>query len=604
MPGMGSGLNTNAPAVVAAFHAALWRQGLAVLVILALVAIAWNVLKAVQLRRAAAGSPAAAPMFSYPEPVARRLLRISFGLLWIFDGILQGQASMPLGMTTNVIQPAAAASPQWVQHLDNAMATVWTYHPIAAPAAAVWIQIGIGLWLMAAPRGNWSRLSGLASAGWGIIVWVFGEAFGGIFAPGLTWLFGAPGAVLLYCAAGVLIALPERYWATARLGQVIVRVMGVFFVGMAVLQAWPGRGFWQGQAGHAATPGTLTSMVRQMARTSQPDLLSSWVDNFATFDAAHGWAVNLFAVVALTAIGVMFLTGRRRWVGIGVGAGAVLCLADWVFVEDFGFLGGVGTDPNSMLPIALVFGAGYLAMTRLPALAEAAEPAAWRERLRANPTYAFRSIAALGAVAITIVGVAPMARAATNPNADPILTEALDGSPNVVDTPAPPFTLVDQHGRPVSLASLRGKAIALTFLDDVCVSDCPIIAQEFRMADGILGAEAHRVQMVAIDLNPRYITPDYLAAFDQQENLDQVANWLYLTGSLPQLESVWRSFGVAVQFLPAGAMVGHSDLAYVIDAQGHTRDILNSDPGPGTQATKSSFAVTLADALKSVLTSS
>jgi hypothetical protein len=50
-------------------------------------------------------------------------------------------------------------------------------------------------------------------------------------------------------------------------------------------------------------------------------------------------------------------------------------------------------------------------------------------------------------------------------------------------------------------------------------------------------------------------------------------------------------------------MVGHSDLAYVIDAQGHTRDILNSDPGPGTQATKSSFAVTLADTLKSVLTS-
>ena len=47
---------------------------------------------------------------------------------------------------------------------------------------------------------------------------MFGEAFGGIFAPGLTWLFGAPGAVLIYAVAGALIALPERAWRTRRLG--------------------------------------------------------------------------------------------------------------------------------------------------------------------------------------------------------------------------------------------------------------------------------------------------------------------------------------------------------------------------------------------------
>ena len=105
---------------------------------------------------------------------------------------------MPLGMTTQVIQPTAAASPNWVQHLANVGATIWSNHPIEAPASAVWIQVGIGVWLLVAPRGTWSRLAGLAAAGWGLVVWVFGEAFGGIFAPGLTWLFGAPGAVLFY----------------------------------------------------------------------------------------------------------------------------------------------------------------------------------------------------------------------------------------------------------------------------------------------------------------------------------------------------------------------------------------------------------------------
>ena len=37
-------------------------------------------------------------------------------------------------------------------------------------------------------------------------------------------------------------------------------------------------------------------------------------------------------------------------------------------------------------------------------------------------------------------------------------------------------------------------------------------------------------------------------------------------------------------------MIAHSDIAYVIDPNGHTRYVLDTDPGPGTQASKSSFA--------------
>jgi hypothetical protein len=50
----------------------------------------------------------------------------------------------------------------------------------------VWIQvgIGIGIWMLAAPRGALSRLAGLVSVGWGLVVCVLGESFGSIFAPG------------------------------------------------------------------------------------------------------------------------------------------------------------------------------------------------------------------------------------------------------------------------------------------------------------------------------------------------------------------------------------------------------------------------------------
>ena len=161
----------------------------------------------------------------------------------------------------------------------------------------------------------------------------------------------------------------------------------------------------------------------------------------------------------------------------------------------------------------------------------------------ADPTYTFRSVAALGAIGVTLLGAVPMAAAATDAHADPVLAQAVDGAPQAVDSPAPAFSLVDQHGRPVSLASLRGKTIALTFLDDTCTTDCPVIAQEFRTADTYLGADARRVEMVAVNANPRYITPDYLAAFDQQEGLAHLANWLYLTGSLPELRRTWGSYG-------------------------------------------------------------
>ncbi len=582
------------------------------------------------------------------------MLRIGFGVLWIFDGMLQAQPDMAAGLPSQTIEPTAASSPSWVQHLVNWAGTSWSYHPIQAGAAAVWIQIGIGVWLIAARRGLWSRLGGLASVAWGLVVWVFGEAFGGIFAPGLTWLFGAPGAAICYCAAGALIALPERAWRTPRLGRAILGTGGVFFIGMAVLQAWPGRGFWQG-TGHGRA-GTLTGMVRDMSGTPQPAWIAGWVRGFASFTAAHGFAVNLFAVIALAAIGVVMLGASLAWPGLSraglswaglswPGAGRVLtgrrarllllvtvgfavafCLADWVLIEDIGFFGGLGTDPNSMIPIALLVGAGYLALTRAtaavpeaagpvtePAAAEpVTDPAPGPPRRRLRPQRLARQFGSAGtwvvitswAVAITVVGAAPLAMAQTNRTADPIIAQAIDGNSAPLNFRAPAFRLTDQNGRQVSLASLRGKVVLMTFLDPVCTSDCPVIAQEFRGADQVLGASARHVELVAIVANPLYHSVAYTRAFDRQERLTGLPNWLFLTGSLAQLRQTWKDYAIAAQILPAGGMIGHSDVAYVIDAHGRTRTELNFDPGPGTASTESSFAAELTAAARQALKSS
>jgi cytochrome oxidase Cu insertion factor (SCO1/SenC/PrrC family) len=686
---MNSGVNVNNPVVVAAFKSALLHQGIIALLIFGVLGLAWLTVRAWLPAAAQAGGQAgtggpAGPATMAAEPAWRQLLRVGFGLLWVFDGILQAQPKMAIGLPSQVIQPTAASSPSWVQHVVNWAGTTWSYHPMQAGAAAVWIQAGIGIWLLAAVRGSWSRLAGLASVAWGLVVWVFGESFGGIFAPGLTWLFGAPGAVLIYVVAGALIALPERLWRSPQLGRAILAGLGLFLVGMAVLQAWPGRGFWQG--GSHGHPGTLAGMTREMAQTPQPGFLAAWVNAFTGFDEAHGFAVNLVAVVALALIGAAFLTGRRRLVRPAVIAFAVLCLVDWVLIEDLGIFGGLGTDPNSMIAFVLLAASGYLALapeaapapeaalaaeatpaaqatpaaeatpaaapappaepaspavpvtasappaepaspampvtTPVPA-AQAASPAGptptpvpapvaadWRDRLRpaslrrSAATASFRTVASVGALGLIILGVAPMAAAQASSNADPILAESIAGSSAALNLPAKGFRLTDQHGRAVSLASLHGKVVLLTFLDPVCTTDCPLIAQEFRQAGQLLGTASRKMELVAIAANPVYYQLAYTRAFDRQEYLDQVPNWLFLTGSVAQLKQVWKDYGLFAEILPAGSMVGHPDVAFVIDGAGRVRQELNTDPGPGTTATKSSFAVLLADAARQALRSS
>ncbi|HET7013891.1 MAG TPA: SCO family protein [Streptosporangiaceae bacterium] len=594
-------MNVHNRVVVGAFHAALIHQAIIALLIFGVLAAFWATSKAWRPARLAperAGASAGAPV---PEAPARKLLRVGFGVLWIFDGLLQAQSAMAIGLTPQVIEPVAATSPPWVQHVANWGGTSWSYHPVQAGAAAVWIQVGLGLWLLAAPRGWSSRLAGLASLGWGMVVWVFGEVFGGIFAGGQSWMFGAPGAVIFYSAAGLLIACPERAWATARLGRTVLAVLGVFFVGMSVLQAWPGRGFWQGTAhGH---PGPLADMAGQMSQVPQPTATSRLVAAFGSFDAGHGLAVNLFVVVTLAAIGVSLLIGHRRLLGPTMIVVAVLCVADWIFIQDFGFFGGVGTDPNSMIPLLLLVTSGYVAMTRVPeAVAEPVEPGERRlgvmRKAIAAPSLSL--LASVGALGVMLLGAGPMAAAQADSKADPILAEAVNGPPTPANRQAPGFDLTDQQGHRRSLASLRGKVVFLTFLDPGPDADSRLIAQELRTAARMLSGNSG-VEVLAVTLSPVQRSVATVNAFDRREGMTDLPNWLFLTGSAAQLRQVWQEYSVVVQQQPGGD-ISHNDVAYVVDRSGNIRFELDTTPGPGTAATTASFAALFVNTTRQALT--
>ncbi|HEY3902850.1 MAG TPA: hypothetical protein VGM14_02935 [Streptosporangiaceae bacterium] len=354
---MSPGFNVTDPKVVSAFRSALIHQGLLALAILALIAVAWLVVR--RRGRAGAADEVGAGGRAPAGPAGRLVLAVGFGNLWLFDGILQLQPKMPLGLPSLVIEPAAESSPHWVQAMAHWAGAIWSDHPVGAATGTVWVEVGLGLWLLAS-RGPLARLAGVASVGWGLAVWIFGESFGGIFASGQSWLTGAPGAAAIYVVAGALIALPERAWRSRWPGRLTLAGLGVFLIGMAVLQAWPGRGSWQGVS-HGQL-GSLAGMAESMALTPQPGFLSGWLASFATFDAAHGFAVNLFFVIALGVTGGVFVAGRARLIRpVLIGFG-IVSLVVWVLVQDLAFLGGVGTDPGSMIPFILLATAGYLAI--------------------------------------------------------------------------------------------------------------------------------------------------------------------------------------------------------------------------------------------------
>lgn len=105
---------------------------------------------------------------------------------------------------------------------------------------------------------------------------------------------------------------------------------------------------------------------------------------------------------------------------------------------------------------------------------------------------------------------------------------------------------------------------------------------------------------MAVVANQIYRSTAFTRAFDRQEGLDHMRNWLFLTGPLPVLDQVWEHYGIVADVAPAGAMVAHSELAYLIDARGDTREVLSTEPGIGSSSS-SSFSVYLATALEHVI---
>ncbi len=153
----------------------------------------------------------------------------------------------------------------------------------------------------------------------------------------------------------------------------------------------------------------------------------------------------------------------------------------------------------------------------------------------------------------------------------PASQSALMGQQKLTVMAAPSFSLVDRQGRPTSLEGLRGRVVVLTFFDSACDDICPVMEAELSRAYGDLGADEARVSFVTVNTDPLGLSVG-AAGPAETGSLSAVPTWQFLTGSLGQLDSVWRSYGVAVEVQTPTRTVSHNEVMYFIDTLGRVRD--------------------------------
>ena len=136
---------------------------------------------------------------------------------------------------------------------------------------------------------------------------------------------------------------------------------------------------------------------------------------------------------------------------------------------------------------------------------------------------------------------------------------------------APGFTLTDQNGHTLSLASLRGKVVVLQFMDPHCTDICPIVSAEFVKAYHDLGPLASKVVFAAVNVNTYHARVQDMARYTRAQALNTIPSWHFFTGPVPALKSVWRGYNIQVYAPNANADVQHTSAVYFIDPQGRER---------------------------------
>ena len=161
--------------------------------------------------------------------------------------------------------------------------------------------------------------------------------------------------------------------------------------------------------------------------------------------------------------------------------------------------------------------------------------------------------------------------------------------------PAPDFQLNDQFNQPVSLASYKGKVVALTFIYTSCPDACPLITEKLHLTYDQLGTDTAKFAILAVTVDPTHDTVAQVRNYSVQK--DMLQKWHFLNGTDAEIRPVLAQYGVdaiaeddaavaakataAALSIPSPTalstkgVVDHSSPTFIIDRLGRARAILD-----------------------------
>lgn len=296
---------------------------------------------------------------------SRRHLQVALGLLWLLDAVLECQPAMfHADFFGNMLMMSPTAPPPWLWDLITKVEPVVTAHAAASNAVAVAVQFAIALGLL------WPRTVRPAlalSIPWALVIWLFGEAAGGIFGPGGNALTGAPGAALVYAAVALLL-WPRRPDEAAAVGDggllprpVPVLLWAALWVGTAALEV-----------GALNRSPTYAAQAMDNAAVGGPGWLHAAGLAVGGLVGAHGalWAAGSGIVQAAVGLAVLFRRTRRAALAGGVALAVFYAVVGQAFGGIFshgvlGILASGATDPGTG-PIVVILGLALWPRRRVP----------------------------------------------------------------------------------------------------------------------------------------------------------------------------------------------------------------------------------------------
>lgn len=430
--------------------------------------------------------------FSVPDtnldnslPRYASFINTSFGILWIFDGILQMRPDMPGGFVQDVALPSLEGAPHWIISIATPLLQAWNAHPVHMDITTAWIQILLGIGILITAHGLIRQLILILSVFWSFIVLVIGNGFG-FFYSGASWLSGAPGAVYLYIFAALYLLGIDKKWKWTNNRSVIAWALSVFIGVGVILQAIPAEGYFSNNG--------ISSMVSEMASARQPNYVAASLRFFSHFAAGNATIANwILILMGFTSAIALLLYHKSRYL---VWYALVCEFLVWLVGMDLGVFSPTATDPNSGLPAILLCIALLLEISpasnakRAAAGYNSGNKETYLDRRRLAVFLFGASTAIISVVVATVYFFIPASAAMATVDSGGISVSNGQNLPNL--------NLAGNNSTTINLRAFSGTPTILTIYPSGCRKSCTDLEEQILTAASSFNQNINKVNVVAI----------------------------------------------------------------------------------------------------------